>query len=90
MKQSASQLAQRILDEQGHVVIRTVNQCEIGPVLAQLNIPGTNEGALQPATTVIVGVATFEEYLEQHRRFAPGGLPLPTNLGQHYYRVIVE
>jgi hypothetical protein len=89
MKLSASQLAQRVLDEQGYLVIGTWARHKIGDVRPMLMAPGTKEGELNHPV-VIIGISTLEEYMEQHRRFAPTDLRLPVGLAPYYYRAIAE
>jgi hypothetical protein len=89
MKLSASQLAQRVLDEQGYLVIGAWDRHKIGDVRPVLMAPGTKEGELKHPV-VIIGISTHEEYLEQHRRFAPKGIRAPTGIVPYYYRAIAE
>ena len=54
-----------------------------------IRVPGSKEGKLK-AAVVIVGTATSEEYLQQHKRFAPAGIPEPHGKALFYWRVIAE
>jgi hypothetical protein len=89
MKLSASQLAQRILDEQGYLVIGTWEAQKIGDVLPMLMVPATEEGELRHPV-VIIGVSTLEEWMEQDRRFLPKGLEPPVVIAPYYYRTTAE
>ena len=85
----ASLLAQRILDAQGYLVVSSYTEYRIGEVRPMIRVPGSKEGKLK-AAVVIVGTATSEEYLQQHKRFAPAGIPEPHGKALFYWRVIAE
>jgi hypothetical protein len=86
VSETAEQLLQRILDEQGYVVIWHLGQGRtLGEVMSMLRGPG---GSLLEVKTVVIAEATPEEWGAQRDRFFP---EVALDFGAYkFYKVIAE
>ena len=88
---SPEEMAQWVMEEQGHIVVAGHKEASIKQVL-----PGLNNvlGRLHHPT-VVVGEATASEFIAQIERFYPKSLPEPRRLidiqrYRYFYKVIAE
>lgn len=93
MNLEAQQFAQRIIDEDGALIVAFVCEYQKGDVIKDITVPmRVGPGRVEIGTVsglVVVGTATREEYLSQSQRFGTGTGEIPDAF-QHFYKTLAE
>ncbi len=90
MRKTPEQIAQRILDRRGYLVVATLEKYKKGQILDSLNHASQNQWPdIREAKTVVVAVTDHADFMEQVRL---AGHEPPSNpvFKFNYYRVVAE
>lgn len=87
--ETEQQLANRILQEQGYVVMASYDTLRVGQI-RQL-FTHHSFGSPEIGKVVVIAPATEKEFFDQEVRFGYGdGIPAPGGNGHNFYRVVAE
>lgn len=93
MNLKAQQFAQRVIDEDGALIVAFVCEYRKGEVIKDITVPmRVGPGRIEVGMVsglVVVGTATREEYLSQSQRFGTGTGILPDAF-QYFYKTLAE
>lgn len=85
--------AQRIVNEDGALIVAFACEYQKGDVIADISIPMRREsGVIEIGyldALVIIGEATREEYISQTQRFGTGTGNIPDSF-QYFYKTLAE